>query len=314
MHKLHVKASQARQVADRFHLVQNLRLAIERQLSRAPRLLKPEGKQHWTVSKPQPTSQQESQDPDADRRRLVWQARFAEVKRPQQAGKTLAAIAIATGLNWRTVSKWATCETLPERRRMDPRARHPVQFTTHLARRWTEGCRNGRELLLELREQGYPGSRAQLKRLLWEWRRNDALPRAQLQTEGTQQALGSVTAVPPITASILCTTPRARLRQASRVDVLKERLPGFADMRQLAMRFGGLLRGRDPAMLDAWLADVRLSSFSALRRFACPVQGYRRRAKRHSRRMEQRADGGTNQQAESAQAFHVWSSWSRASP
>ena len=130
MHKLHVKASQARQVADRFHLVQNLRLAIEKQLSRAPRLLKPEGKQHRTVSKPQPTSQQESQDPDADRRRLVWQARFAEVKRPQQAGKTLAAIATATGLNWRTVSKWATCETLPERRRMDPRARHPVQFTT----------------------------------------------------------------------------------------------------------------------------------------------------------------------------------------
>ena len=40
MHKLHVKASQARQVADRFHLVQNLRLAIEKQLSRAPRLLK----------------------------------------------------------------------------------------------------------------------------------------------------------------------------------------------------------------------------------------------------------------------------------
>ena len=263
-------APQARQVADRFHLVQNLRFAIERQLSRAPQLLKPEGKQHRTFSELQPTSQQESQDPDADRRRLVWQARFADVKRLQQAGKTLAAIATATGLNWRTVSKWATCETLPERRRMDPRARNPVQFTAHLARRWAEGCRNERELLLELREQGYSGSRAQLERLLWEWRRNDALPRAQLQTESTQETLGSVTAVPPITASILCTTARARLtaRQASRVDLLKERLPGFADMRQLAMRFGGILRGREPAKLDNWLTSARQSGFYALRRFA----------------------------------------------
>jgi transposase len=34
-------APQARQVADRFHLVQNLRVAIERQLSRTPRVSQP---------------------------------------------------------------------------------------------------------------------------------------------------------------------------------------------------------------------------------------------------------------------------------
>ncbi len=125
-------------------------------------------------------------------------------------------------------------------------------------------------LLLEIRQQGYPGSRAQLERLLWEWRRDDALPAAQLAVGGTHQMPESMTAMPPITASILCTTPRGRLteRQASRVDLLKERLSGFADMRQLAMRFGGILRGNNPATLDAWLADVRRSGFSALSRFA----------------------------------------------
>jgi hypothetical protein len=36
----------------------------------------------------------------------------------------------------------------------------------------------------------------------------------------------------------------------------------------LGMRFGGILRGNNPATLDAWLTDVQRSGFSALRRFA----------------------------------------------
>ena len=38
-----------------------------------------------------------------------------------------------TGLNWRTVAKWMTCDTLPERRRMDPRSRNHIWFTAYLA-------------------------------------------------------------------------------------------------------------------------------------------------------------------------------------
>jgi hypothetical protein len=272
--------------------VQNLRLAIERQLSRAPQLLRPETSPRRPSFQRERAIEHENQSLGRKGRRLVWVARFAEVKRLQQAGKTLGAIVTATGLNWRTVSKWATCATLPERGRMDPRPRDPVQFADYLAKRWTEGCRNGRHLLLEIREQGYPGSRAQLERLLWEWRRYDALPAAQLAVERSHEALGSMTAMPPFAASMLCVTPRARLtaRQASRVDLLKERLPGFADMRQLAMRFGGIPRGNNPATLDAWLADVRRSGFSAsvvLHKF---LAGYRRGSKRHSRRMEQRTN------------------------
>jgi transposase len=39
-------------------------------------------------------------------------------------------------------------------------------------------------------------------------------------------------------------------------------------MRQFAMRFRGILRGKDPAKLDAWLNDIRHSGLHALRRFA----------------------------------------------
>lgn len=248
-------APQARQVADRFHLVQNLRLAIERRLSRAPKPSKPPVQ---SIPTPKPSPQQEQQNLSRDGRRLVWLDRFATVKRLQQAGESLATIVTETGLNWRTVAKWTGSDALPERRRMDKRPGSLNRFTVFLARRWAEGRRNGRHLLQELRLQGYTGGRTQLELLLLEWRRN-----------GASQASVPGAAVPPIMASILCMAPRPKLteRQASRVDLLKEQLPGFAAMRQLAMRFRGILRGKDPAKLDTWLADVRHSGLHALRRF-----------------------------------------------
>lgn len=62
--------------------------------------------------------------------------------------------------------------------------------------------------------------------------------------------------------------PQLTARQASKVDLLKQHLPGFATMRQFAMRFRGILRSKDPAKLDTWLTDVRQSGLPALRRFA----------------------------------------------
>ena len=118
-------ALQARQIADGFHLVQNLRLAIERQLSRAPRVSKSKNPPRPDAPHP-PSPHQEHQDPG---RRLVWLTRLLGEKRPQQERRSLAAIVTASGLNWRTVAKWTLCDTLPIRRRMDPCPRNPVRFT-----------------------------------------------------------------------------------------------------------------------------------------------------------------------------------------
>ncbi|MCU1292561.1 MAG: transposase, partial [Bryobacterales bacterium] len=40
---------------------------------------------------------------------------------------------------------------------------------------------------------------------------------------------------------------------------LKRSDPAFATMRQLAMRFRGILQGRDPAKLDSWLDNTHRS-------------------------------------------------------
>lgn len=127
---------QARQVADRFHLLQNLRDRIEEQLSRrhtaeAPALEKADAKpdaDRQSVSR----GPRDEQDLAAHRqlvkqtRRDVRQARFDRVKSLRDAGRSLISIIRETGLNWRTVVKWMPQETLPPRRSSTPKTSSPA--------------------------------------------------------------------------------------------------------------------------------------------------------------------------------------------
>ena len=67
--------------------------------------------------------------------------------------------------------------------------------------------------------------------------------------------------LPPWAASFLCMKPRGQLtqRDAENVAKLSSSAPGFATMRKLAMRFRGILKGRNPDKLDAWLEDAHRS-------------------------------------------------------
>src|SRR5208283_4127188 len=56
--------------------------------------------------------------------------------------------------------------------------------------------------------------------------------------------------------------------QAARVDAFKSTSAEFATMRELAMRFRGILRGNDTEKLDVWLHDADRSGLYGIRRFA----------------------------------------------
>ena len=81
-------------------------------------------------------------------------------------------------------------------------------------------------------------------------------------------------AVPPIVAAALCIKPRGLLTeaQAEKVDRLKETSNDFATMRQLAMRFRGLLKGSDTAPLDGWRNDAASSGIHGMRQFGAALR------------------------------------------
>jgi hypothetical protein len=251
-------ATSARQVADRFHLVQNLRLAIEQQLSYSDSSATP-AHNNGSTPRDERSALQEHRQMVRIGRRSVRLEQFKRVRELHRAGFSLNQIVDDTGLGWRTVAKWVTLEVLPERRLMDPRPTNPARFENFLAPLWNGGCRNGRKLLNAVRKQGYTGSFSHLEGLFHKWRSTGPTTTS-AQTSATAQepenrevfTLVAIPKVPPVAGSILCMKPRRQLtpEQVVKVGSLKLSLPNFKVMRGLAMRF----RVSSAAMIQAsWI-------------------------------------------------------------
>jgi transposase len=274
-------APHAKQVADRFHLIQNLRVAIERQLGGLERPIRGyranPGRRLATVNI-QPDGKAGEDEPRELTHvsgRPFLLAAFAKVRAMYDAGETVAAITRKLCLTRRIVDKWVRFESLPERARMAPKSSTPAKFTTYLRDRWTDGERNVRRLLREVREQGFTGCYSRLAAFVAPWRQKTTMKATPRWTVGTlplDPRTGGV--ISPIVAAALCIKPRGLLTlpQAEKVDVLKQALPIFACMRSLAMRFRGLLRGNDPDALDDWIREALGGGIHAMQKFAAKLR------------------------------------------
>jgi transposase len=289
-------APQARQVADRFHLLQNLRETIETQLSRADRstgrALLPESNDEDVATI---ASGPGGRGAAAKHRHLTRQAHrrsrqaiFDQIHTLRVAGSSIGDIARQTGFGPRSIRKWLKFTAPPERRATAPKPCSPNYFLDYLSRRWAEGCVRGRELLHEIKLRGYTGSFSHLERLLAKWRRaNDAkvvtLPPVPEPTTAPTTTIATVPRavdpmtgwmISPIVAASLCIKPRGLFtpRQAAKVDALKSASPDFTTMRRLAMRFRGILRSKDIQKFRVWLDDAQQSGIYAMQRFARTVR------------------------------------------
>ena len=257
-------APQARQVADRFHLLQNLREVIERQMTVVscfdgrPRLPPAPG-DHQAVLR--------------SRSRDARERMFQQAKDLHASGKSFVAIAAEMGVGHQTIAKWVEADCLPHRRRLTLKPSSPLYFQEFLARRWAEGDKVGRRLFHDIRHRGYTGSRSHLERLLSEWRRVERPERSQRsEPKKEDRAIDPATGwqISPVVAAALCMQPTRMLNhsQAAKVAALKKASPSFVVMRRLAMRFRALLRGADPGKLGSWLNDAHRSGIHGLQQFA----------------------------------------------
>ena len=170
-------APQARQIADRFHLLLNLREAVERELGRQRRWLSwppaQDGKLQarerapatGSGSRPNPAIMVHNRHL-VEERQAAKQELFARVRALHLAGRTASAIVREAGVGRTRVDKWIHCCELPERNQMDPKPSSPRLFETHLERRWVEGCQDACTLLAEIRKLGYTGCYSGLARFL----------------------------------------------------------------------------------------------------------------------------------------------------
>ncbi len=173
-------APQAVQIADRWHLLHNLREIVEQVLDRHRAAL------HVVHSV--------SEIPDADWRpplvkrdetlRLARRAqRYAAIERVlelDRQGWRSAQIAREVGLSVRSVSRYLNAHHFPEHYRRQRRSRLDP-YLPYLRRRWDEGCHNASQLWRELQGQGFAGSLALVARYVACLRHPDLLQRPEAE-------------------------------------------------------------------------------------------------------------------------------------
>jgi hypothetical protein len=280
-------APQAKQIADRFHLLQNFRETVERQLGgyEAPiRDSRISGSGNQAPSA-LPARLDCRSDAVAQtrlirrERQAVRQQLFDQIRALFEGGSSIGEIAHKLGLGRRRVERWVRRIDLPDRGIIASTPSSPAYFSLLLERRWAEGITKVRHLFAEIRHRGYTGSFSHLARFLAPWR-GGAPPLDDDEQEAPapvrMRTLDSMTGrvISPLTAAALCVKPRGQMtaRQAANVDALKAASAEFTTMRRLAMQFRGLLRSGTTQRLDAWLTDARASGIYAMQRFAKTIR------------------------------------------
>ncbi len=284
-------APEAKQVADRWHLLHNLALALEDfLLQKRPALKKaavPEEMEttiedgaETDASAPGPMSPNRPrlwyarQEEAAKRRheRLVEQ--WKEIWRLYIAGMELREISRTLGVSVRTVYRYKDLAEPPPRPAYKRRASVVDPYVPYLVRRWNEGCHNGRRLYREIREQGYSHCRTNVDRLLAEFRR--ARARGKPVSSVPRAKKGAVAGSFPSAKNIAALFMRRKGKLSAEQEAYLERLQALdsalADACRLTQEFAGMVRNLEGDELDGWLAKAEASEAPVMRRFAAGLR------------------------------------------
>jgi transposase len=276
-------APQAVQVADRWHLVDNLRVALQQVLERTRERLPvfpvpaagdvvapvppPAGPDRARLgSYGRLSPRLEHQKQTARARRL---ARYERVAALRRQGWTVRRIAREVGISERTVNRWVAAGRFPERKRR-AEARHLLEtHRPYLDRRWAEGCHSVARLCRELREQGYTGSctlvygyAAHLRTGIPppEANRPPAAPPPAQPLAPREVAWLLLRVVPQLTEP-----ERRYVEEAHRAD------PALAAAVDLTRDFVAMVRKRQPERLDDWLRTASASGIAEFQRLATGI-------------------------------------------
>lgn len=149
-------APQAVQVADRFHLLKNLRDMVWRVF-----------RQHEAVLELVPTPREYFQrltnlrlDREASKKRMREQARelFESIHALSKKGMKNAQVARELGIHRHTVEKYLAFNAPPIRRRFTKKVSAIAPYEDYILGRWQQGCRNAAQIHKEIAEQGYTGA------------------------------------------------------------------------------------------------------------------------------------------------------------
>ena len=282
-------APHAVQVVDRFHLVHNLRQALEAFLNNhrpalqvaavgtALALMLPTGPVPVTSMyrgrrqspKPAPPREEAARPP----RHARWVAIYEAMHTLQAQAMPLATIARRLGISRPTVYAYLRRESPPgpKRPQWRPSARVLTPYLPYLIRRWRETQADSMQLWHEIQALGYTHSARTVCRFITQLRRaSEAGQAPEIQRSPYTRPQGP--SARAVSFTLVC--PAANRPQDAQiyVDKLCQLNPSIARAHALSQAFLTLVRERRGADLEAWMADATDSGVVELVRFAHGLQ------------------------------------------
>ena len=276
-------APRATQVADRFHLLQNLREALDQvfltqshaldavnEAVRQQPVPLPEGAMAVPVPPhdiPLPAQQRAAQ------RQAHRQGLHQQVWALHRQGWTAPAIAQQVGLSLRTVQRdLRTAAFAGRKRRSDLGDSVLTRYKPYLLERWNAGCYTAMRLFRDLRQRGYAGGYGVVAAYARRLRQAQGLPPGH---RCPRQALPPVAEPPcqPLTPRratwlVLRREAKRTEAEAQQLAQLRAQQADVSEAIDLAQDFATLVRQRQPEALDPWLQRATASTLEALQRFA----------------------------------------------
>jgi transposase len=260
-------APQAVQVADRFHLLCNVREALVRVLDRHHLQIK-EAARAATAARPRPppppvmelpvlpapVTSPACQQPPSDTSRSRRLQRYTEVAELHRQGLTMRQIAKKTDLHRSTVRKFLQAGEFPERAARKS-ARQIDRFAGYLRQRWDQGCHNAKQLAREVAQQGFKGSCYAVRRYVAAWRNSGQV------ASPTEPARGHSAIERPSSnrvAWLLMGYPAdPSAEEEAFASSLRKNCPKINAAVDMAQEFGQMVHDRRSDLLDAWIAKAQ---------------------------------------------------------
>jgi len=273
----------ATQVADRFHLLQNLAEALTQvftthstaldAVDAAVRQLPvplPDG----TVAVPvPPPPTPPAEEARAAQRAARRQARYDAVWALHRQGWSTVAIAAQVGCSCRTIERYLQLPTWPGRQHRRHYGRSIVNpYTAYLLERWNAGCHTAIQLFQEIQARGYTGSYRRVTAYISRIRQAQGIPPRRQARRQRLPVVAEPVSEPftPRRATWLVLRRAAKRTEAEAQQLIQlhAQSAAVAEAIDLAQDFATLVRQRQPERLDPWLTRATASTLEAFQRFA----------------------------------------------
>jgi len=264
-------APDAIQVADRWHLMKNLRDALERVLETKRACLKATANQ----PKQEESSGQEKKlnasqkltmkDKESLSRQEKRLERYKTVKELHERGLYINEIARRLGMARETVKKYIQSDECPTYLVRQSRRSKLDRYMSYMTERWESGCHNGVKIWGEICKLGYSGSR----RIVSEWATG-------MRKSSKSSSCSNPSCVPLSArkASWLLVKQESELTEEDKqsLERMKQADDKVADAYALGQRFTQMIRERQPESLIPWLDDMANSGIDILRQFSKSIK------------------------------------------